>query len=122
MADSSSNSTATVSQTIKIQEESLERMEALLKQAAQGVHVLFENATIAEVMSKVVDQKDFFNLQKMQRVQEQMTELINKKSYFEKVSFLDQIKGADNEAFEMLIRTYFHIVENTARSETTLNH
>ena len=101
------------------QEKSLERMESLLKQSAMGIHILFDNQSIAKVMGQGKDDKDFFDFNKMKRVQDVMTELIAKKSYYEKVSFL---KDLDEEAFEMLVRTYFHIVENTVRAATEQHH
>jgi hypothetical protein len=101
------------------QEKSLERMEALLKQSAMGIHILFDNNSIAKVMSQGKDDKDFFDFNKMKRVQDVMTELIAKKSYYEKVSFLKEL---DDEAFEMLVRTYFHIVDNTVRAATEQHH
>ncbi len=103
----------------KVQEKSLERMEALLKQSAMGIHILFDNHSIAEVMKHGKDDKDFFDFNKMKRVQDVMTELIAKKTYVEKVSF---VRDLDDEAFEMLVRTYFHIVENTVRAATEQHH
>jgi hypothetical protein len=114
------SSSASVTQTqAKIQEQSLERMEALLKQSAKGIHILFDNISIAKIMSKNFDEKDFFDFNKMKRVQDVMTELIAKKTYFEKVSYL---RDLDSESYEMLIRTYFHIVENTVRADNDLSH
>ena len=109
----------TKSEATKLQEKSLERMEALLKQSAMGIHILFDNLAIAEVMAKTTDDKDFFDFNKMKRVQDVMTDLIAKKTYFEKMSFL---RDLDKESYEMLIRTYFHIVENTVRAENELSH
>lgn len=103
----------------KVQEKSLERMEALLKQSAMGIHILFDNRAIAQVMGQGKDDKDFFDFNKMKRVQDVMTELIAKKTYVEKVSFVQDL---DDEAFEMLVRTYFHIVENTVRAATEQHH
>lgn len=119
MSEENSSSATTSQVQVKIQEQSLERMEALLKQSAKGIHILFDNTAIAEVMSKAFDEKDFFDFAKMKRVQDVMTELIGKKTYFEKVSYL---RDLDRTSYEMLVRTYFHIVENTVRSDNDLNH
>lgn len=100
-------------------EKSLERMEALLSHSALGVHVLFDNKSIAAVLRGVKDDKDFYNFDKMKKVQDVMTELIAKKTYFEKVSFLQAL---DSESFHMLVRAYFHIVENTVRANNELKH
>ena len=87
-------------------------MEALLRQSAMGIHVLFDNADIARAMKEGPQGKDMLDFQKMKRVQDAMTELISKRSYMEKVSFLKEL---DQDSYKMLIRTYFHIVENSIR-------
>lgn len=110
---------STESNAKNIQEKSLERMEALLKQSALGIHVLFQNQDIAEAMKTGHDHQHLYDFQKMKRVQDVMTELISKKSYYEKVAFL---KDLDQESYQMLIRTYFHIVENTVRANTDHHH
>jgi hypothetical protein len=102
-----------------IEEKSLERMEALLSHSAMGVHVLFDNKSIAEVLRQVKDDKDFYDFNKMKKVQDVMTELIAKRTYIEKVAYL---KSLDQESFEMLVRAYFHIVENTVRANHDLSH
>ncbi len=102
-----------------IQEKSLERMEALLKQSAMGIHILFQNTEIAAAMKNFKDNTDFFDFNKMKRVQDVMTELVAKPSYYEKVAFLKEL---DQDSYQMLIRTYFHIVENTVRASTEQHH
>lgn len=98
---------------VNIEETSLERMEALLSHSALGVHVLFDNKDIAEVLKEVKDDKDFYSFDKMKKVQDIMTELIAKKTYFEKMAYLQAL---DPESYQMLVRAYFHIVENTVRA------
>jgi hypothetical protein len=102
-----------------IEEKSLERMEALLSHSAMGVHVLFDNKSIAEVLREVKDDKDFYDFNKMKKVQDVMTALIAKHTYIDKVAYL---KSLDQESFEMVVRAYFHIVENTVRANHDLTH
>ena len=116
---SDTNSSATVSKKNDVQEKSLERMEALLKQSAQGFHVLFENRAIAKALSEPRDEKEFFDFNKMKRIQDVMTELIAKQTYYEKLAYL---QGLDEASYKMLIRTYFHIVENTVRAASNHQH
>lgn len=94
-------------------------MEALLKQSAQGFHVLFDNRSIARALGTPRDEKEFFDFEKMKRIQDVMTELIAKPTYFEKMSFLQDL---DESSYQMLIRTYFHIVENTVKAAGGLQH
>ncbi|MFP5518730.1 MAG: hypothetical protein ACLGGX_02410 [Bdellovibrionia bacterium] len=103
----------------QIEEKSLERMEALLTQSAMGVHVLFDNRSIAAVMGSSGDDKDFYDFDKMKKVQDVMTELIAKKTYWEKISFINSL---DPESYQMLMRAYFHIVENSVRANSSDLH
>src|SRR5690349_14059771 len=105
-----------------VEEKSLARMEALLSHSAMGIHVLFDNQSIAQVLKDVKDDKDFYDLNKMKKVQDVMTELISKKTYFEKRAYLSGLKSLDQESYEMLIRAYFHIVENTVLANHELKH
>jgi len=102
-----------------VEEKSLQRMEALLKQSAMGIHILFQNHEIAEALKDGPKTSDFFDFQKMKRVQDVMTELITKASYYDKLAFIEKL---DREAYHLLIRTYFHIVENTVRANTDRQH
>lgn len=102
-----------------VEEKNLERMEALLAYSARGVHILFDNKALAEVLKNVKDDSDFYNFDKMKKVQDVMTELIAKPSFLDKVTYL---KTLDRESFEMVVRAYFHIVESTVRTNHDLNH
>lgn len=112
-ADSSDSRPSAPSKPLGPQ-KGLESMEALLRQSAMGIHILFENADIAKALkAKVIPAKDAMNLLQMQKVQDVMSKLIAKTSYAEKVSFLQDL---DPDSYHLLIRTYFHIVDNTVRS------
>ncbi len=84
-------------------------MEAILNQAAMGIHLLFDKATITSAYKEVTDEKDFYDFEKVKMIQDAMTELIAKKSYFEKLAFLQSLEKG---TLVLLIRAYFHIVEN----------
>lgn len=102
-----------------VEEKSLEHMEALLTQSAMGVHILFDNQAIANVLKQVTDDKDFLDYQKMKVVQDVMTELVAKKTYIDKLAYLNSLAP---EAYQMLVRAYFHIVENTVRASHLHQH
>lgn len=91
------------------QEQALEKMEAILSQAAMGIHLLFDKKAIASAYKDAMDDKDFYDIDKVKVIQDSMTELIAKKTYFEKLAFLQTL---DKGTLALLIRAYFHIVEN----------
>lgn len=103
-----------------VQEKGLERMEALLRQSALGIHILFDNETITNSLKrKPRDDRELLDFDKMKKIQEIMTELVTKNTYYDKVDFLHAL---DQDSFDMMIRTYLHIVENTVRQTSEHSH
>jgi hypothetical protein len=100
-------------------ELSLKKMEALLRQSSMGIHLLFDNQDIARAHSGSSDPRDFLNFEKMKRVQDVMTELVRKNSFLDKLAYLREL---DEDSYTMLIRTYFHLVENSLRAVTRKPH
>jgi hypothetical protein len=91
------------------QEQCLQNMEAILSQAAMGIHILFDHRVIADALKDVKDDKDFYEFDKMKKVQDILTELISKKNYFQKLAY---IQSLEPNALKLVIRAYFHIIEN----------
>lgn len=103
-----------------MKEKGLQKMEALLRQSALGIHILFDNETIAKSLKrKPRDDRELLDFDKMKRIQEIMTELITKGTYYEKVDYLQAL---DEDSFDMLVRTYIHIVENNVRQAAEHSH
>lgn len=105
--------------SISIDEKSMEEIEKLLGQSLNGLHLLFENEQVAKVLKRPTEDMDFFNFDNMDRIQGLFTELINQETLFDKLCFLQEL---DEESYEILLRTYFHIVDNTALATTTEKH
>lgn len=103
----------------KAQEKDLARMEALLSQSAKGFHIIFDHNSIAHIFRENHDDRDFYDFDKMKQVQDAMTALIKKRTYLDKVSYIDSLP---QESYRMLVRAYFHIVENTVRASSDLSH
>lgn len=120
-SSSDSSSDANSPNALKdIKEKGLQKMEALLRQSAMGIHILFDNDTIAKSLKrKPRDDRELLDFEKMKRIQEIMTELITKGTYYEKVDYLQEL---DEDSFDMLVRTYIHIVENNVRQASEHTH
>ena len=55
----------------------------------------------------------------MEKIQKIFTGLISKKSLKEKQDYLNNL---NSENFEILVRTYFHIVDNTILTQNKIVH
>ena len=94
---------------IEIKEMDLHAMENFLNQSTRGYHLLFDRHQVAKILKTPTEKIDFFNNNRIPRIQSLMTGLISKKSLRGKRRYLESL---DEKDFEILLRTYFHIVDN----------
>ncbi len=104
---------------IEIKERDLHEIEFFLNQSTLGHHLLFERDEVADILKTPTEKLDFFKKNSLPRIQGLLTGLISKKSLREKKHYL---KSLDPEAFEILLRTYFHIVDNAVLASTQSIH
>lgn len=84
-----------------------------------GIHLLFDNATIAEVLKTPTEHIDLFHMKNLDKIQDLFTEFIRRETLADKQLFLSTL---DRESFEMLLRTYFHIVDNSLFTSESDRH
>lgn len=105
---------------MKIERKQLKEIEFLFKQSIQGLHLLFDdNKKLISILSKPTHEKTFFDSKNMNKIQELFTKLISKKSFKEKQNYLNAL---NSEHFEILVRTYFHILDNTISHQNQTIH
>jgi hypothetical protein len=98
---------------------SLTQIEYLLHQSTQGIHFMFERNEIVRVLSQPTDDQDFFTFDNMGKVQDMLTQFLERPTIGEKRSFLERLTP---EEHELLIRAYFHLVENTILANSNIRH
>ncbi len=104
---------------MNLDDHTLDKIEVLLTQSMKGIHLLYDNNTIAKILQTPTDELDFFSNDNIDRIQGLFSELIIKESFEEKTQFIETL---DPESYEILLRTYFHIVESTLLSATNYKH
>ncbi len=102
-----------------ISPDKLEQIEYLLSQSTQGIHLLFDNNSIAKILSNPTENIDFFTVDNIKKVQGILKDFIERKSLSEKQKFL---KNLDVDTYELLVRTYFNIVDNAVLEATEHKH
>src|SRR5438270_11026288 len=95
---------------VHIDKDKLGEVEYLFSQSAQGLHILFDNADIRRVLSRPTEEMDFFTFENVDRVQKLLSDFIAKETLQAKRDFLEKL---DQETHDLLLRTYFNIVENS---------
>ncbi len=104
---------------LKISDSHLDQIEHLLAQSMIGIHLLFDNETIAQVLKTPTEHIDLFHMKNLDKIQDLFTEFIRRETLADKQLFLSTL---DRESFEMLLRTYFHIVDNSLFTSESDRH
>ena len=104
---------------LEIKQTDLNEIELLLNQSVKGYHFLFDHKEVAQILKIPTEKIDFFNKANIQRIQELLTELLSKKSFQQKQSYLNSL---NHQNFELLVRTYFHIVDSTVMASLKNTH
>jgi hypothetical protein len=97
----------------------VKQIENLLFQSTQGLHFIFENSDIAKVLGKPSNDKNFFNEENVQKVQGLLSGILDCPGLHEKRSFLERLPSED---FELLVRSYFQLVENAILASSDVRH
>ncbi len=102
-----------------VEEYQLDKIEGLLTQSMKGIHLLYDNDTIAQILQKPTEEIEFFTMDNLIRIQELFSQFLELESFEEKQSFLSHL---DPDSYEILLRTYFHILENSIQTASPLKH
>ncbi|MCB0349817.1 MAG: hypothetical protein KDD38_01460 [Bdellovibrionales bacterium] len=105
--------------TTKQSDLQIQELEKLLNQSIMGYHHLFDKEQIAHILKKPTEEIDFFTVENMDIIQKLFNDLIKKSTMQEKQAFIERL---DEKNFEILLRTYFHIVESTLLSSEHMKH
>lgn len=100
-------------------ERTLEELEFLLSQSMKGFHHLFERESLREILKTPTEDTEFFSLKTMEQVQGLIVQLMKKKTLEEKRAYLQKLQP---KSYELVVRAYFHIVDNSLNSGISTRH
>lgn len=104
---------------LEINKYDLSEIEMLLNQSIKGHHFLFDHKQVAQILRVPTEQMNFFHKDNIHRIQELLKELLSRKSFQQKQSYLSSL---NNQNFEILVRTYFHILDSAIFASTKATH
>lgn len=100
--------------------EQVKNLKHILDQSEMGFHLLFDNKTIADIFQKDFSEDNFFQVENLKKVQDDLLKLLQFKSLVDKQEF---VRCLSDENKERLIRAYFYIIENNMRQgEKHISH
>ena len=106
-------------QAVHVSQERLDQIEYLLTQSTKGIHLLFDRDTLVSTLQEPVKSGDYFNFDNLNKVQNILTEMIQQPTIAEKRHYLSTL---EDDAYELFVRTYFNIVENTVLTSSQNHH
>ena len=104
---------------LKINDAHIDQIEHLLAQSMNGIHLLFDNETIARILKIPTEENELFNFRNLDRIQELFSQFVENESFQQKQMWLATL---DKVSFEMLLRTYFYIVDNSLSVYDSVRH
>ena len=104
---------------VYLDEQQINSLKSILTQSEQGIHVLFENNLIASVFKNPYSEEDFFEIENIKKVQDDILKLLQFKTLTEKCDFINSLTEEDKHR---IVRAYFYIIENNLRTNQKLPH
>lgn len=107
-------------ENLQLDETRMQQMEYLLEQSRFGHHLLFDRECIARVFSEQdISDNSLFKMENLARIQNLLAEFMDKSSIRKKRDFVSSLNQEDHD---LLVRTYFNIIENSITSNSNLKH
>lgn len=100
-------------------DQQLDQIEHLLQQSMNGLHILFDHKKVAEILKTPTEKLKLFEKDNLKKIDQLFQGLVQKENLSLKQLYLENL---DPESFEILLRAYFHIVDNSLRSTREWKH
>jgi len=97
----------------------MKQLEVLLNQSTKGIHLLFDNDSVSEILQNPTEALEFFTVENLNKIQSLLGDFLQKQSLEDKIHFL---RSLEKEDYEILVRSYFNIVDNTILENTSVRH
>ena len=104
---------------LHINDSHLDQIEHLLAQSMNGLHLLFDHQRVAEILKTPTEESTLFHDDNLEKIQGLFATFVQRESFHEKLEYLESL---DKNSFELLLRTYFHIVDNSLYAEESNRH
>lgn len=104
---------------VYLDEQQVNNLQSILTQSEFGIHILFDNSLIAQVFKQPYSEENFFEIENIKKVQDDILKLLQFKTLNEKCAFINSLAEEDRHR---IVRAYFYIIENNLRINQKLPH
>ena len=82
---------------IYINQTQMKQLEVLLNQSTKGIHLLFDNDSLSEILQNPTEALEFFTVENLNKVQSLLGDFLQKQSLEDKIHFLRSLEKEDYE-------------------------
>ncbi len=102
-----------------LDQNQIQNLKSILNQSEVGIHLLFDRQLIAEAFKNDKNETDFFELDHLKKIQDDLIQLLQFQQLSEKKTF---IASLTTERQHSIVRAYFYIIENNLKQSQKLQH
>lgn len=102
-----------------LNKEQIDNLKSILDQSQVGIHLLFDNQLIAKVFKDDTSEEEFFEVENLKKIQDDLMKLLQMKSLSEKQEF---IRSLSEDSQNRIVRAYFYIIENNLKQSQKRPH
>ena len=105
---------------VDIEPSQMQHIEYLIKQSLNGHHFLFEKNELSNILKSDPSHNINFHCEETHKeAHTLLCDLLSQQNLSDKKEFL---KKLDTRQFEILVRTYFQVIENTILKSNIIKH
>ena len=104
---------------VYLDEQQINSLKSILTQSEFGIHILFDNDLIKDVFKNEHSEEEFFEVENIKKVQNDILTLLHFKTLTEKRGFISSLS---TEHKHRIVRAYFYIIENNLRTNQKRPH
>ncbi len=102
-----------------LDQNQIKNLKSILNQSEVGIHLLFDHNLIVEVFKNETSEKDFFEVDNLKKIQDDLMTLLQFHNLSEKQDF---IRSLSTDRQHCIVRAYFYIIENNMKQSQKLTH
>ncbi|AGH95864.1 hypothetical protein A11Q_1648 [Pseudobdellovibrio exovorus JSS] len=104
---------------VYLDEQQISNLKSILTQSEFGIHILFDNDLISKAFQEACTEEEFFAIENIKKVQEDILTLLQYKTLNDKRNFIHSLSESEQHR---IVRAYFYIIENNLRTQQRLPH
>lgn len=102
-----------------LDQKQIKNLKTIMNQSEVGIHLLFDHQLIIDVFKNEISEKDFFEVENLKNIQDDLLKLLQFHNLTEKQDF---VRSLSPDRQNRIVRAYFYIIENNLKQAQKQPH